>query len=952
MALSVETSVTSYDVPSIPLQDQPPYSLMILIKLIELDNGENENEQYTLSLHCGVEKDGAVGTLAMLNTIKPGIVVSLQEDAEKFTRFLADNSVEVLIQLNDTNTYKGTLKLKDTKVMTFDPTAESGTPMVEQFPLQDESSKKVGKISMILQVVRSVSPIDPTSTFDIMYRINDNKLKSAEMQQAEVRQLLVCPNCSLPRMSGDACCAYEIVDGILNRKVVSSTEQMIERIKEKINQVKLDDAIGQRDSVSDTGAEKFCAECGGLTITGTTCTSAANSRPSKARSSHKLPEIRCEGLVCERTSEGRQSIKKTTQATIRCCDRCKACLDWLPEACCCPKCGYKPQKRDSRSKFSLPPYFNGARGMDQTPGNEHTSSLRGSDTMVASSESCRLCNICKTRCVDCANQQSLQGDRSTSTFSTFPRPSRVVTQEPRISTVGRPVTRRPWLTERSAEAEKADAIELGAEKGKRAVELQQAYGAKGKKIPKNAPQSSGKRRPSAKEIRKHYNSNLRKIKNQNRNLYSYRLGKRYPGIVVGHRTCMKQDPLVPAHMGWQWDLCPPGIKKRRPGWRPGAVRKPIMQLMQHFLKCYPLDNLPVSKKKSVGFDMDDNPAEGDREQKPTVHITRKHGQYSITMNPLKDSETLKTTDDPYLPCKPIKFKLAKDPQRTKLYLLRDTLKQKGLPLCGCKDLTDCQHCTEREKRLLAEQIRRSVKAFGLPTQTSIGDIPSGSESELDVQFTPPSAVIRPDMKRPDVVVAETQYNVEDFKLKPANDEKDGKSKGTRGHGKGDGITKATIASAAKAAAAGSKNSACVNPKAGADKKAAGGPDAGNTKVRISVTKGKGPAGGSKNPPGKGTKNASRPSQGQQGRPGQGAGSAAVGEGAGNRTNQRPTDGKRTGNSDSTKVNVQQRSALSRGKQIGMDSTLVCDRIPGVPQSLTVGYCPTVAYCCYPTQCIP
>ncbi|XP_003436105.2 uncharacterized protein LOC11175695 [Anopheles gambiae] len=961
MELSVEPSVASYDAgPGLPFADQPPYSLMVLIKLLELNSGSDEPEeqqqQYTLSLQCGKEKDDAVGTLTMLNTIKPGIVVSLQEDAEKFARFLTDSTVEVAIKPNDSpHSYRGVLQLKDTKVMAFDPTADSGTPVAEQFPLHDaSSSKQVGMVSMVLQVVRSVAPVDPLASFDVLYRINDSKLKSADRQEAEVRQLLACPKCSLPRANGDSCCGYEIVDGILSKKMVSSTEQMIERIKEKINQVKLDDAIGQRDSVSDTdGCGKFCAQCGGLTITGATCASSvANVRPGRARSSHTVAENRAdEGLACGKDLSGRKSIKKTTKSSIRCCERCKACLDWLPEACCCPKCGYKPKKQASRSRFSLPAYFNAPSvAIDQHRPDEQDSSLRGSDTMVASSDSCRLCNICKTRCIDCANQISQQGDRtSTSSFSTGPRQSKHITQVHRRSTVAnvaaaRPMTRRPWRTEREAKAS-GSAVGLDNGQGKRKEQMQQVYGSKGQQDLKSghntAVNANVKQRPTAKQIRKQYNATVRKIKHQNRNLYSYRFGKRHPGIVVGHRTCMKRDPLVPAHMGWQWDVCPPGIGKRRPGWRPGAVRRPIMQLMQHFLKCYPLDNVPVTKRKSVGFQGAEREEDGDKKQRPTLHITRKHGEYAITMHPLKDSATLQTTDDPYLPCKPIKFKLAKDPQRTKLYLLRDALKRKGLPLCGCKELTDCGHCTEREKRLLAEEIRRSSKVLGLSAKTSIADIPSGSESELDVEFTPPSAIIRPDMKRPDVVVAETQYNVQDFQLKPVGDEKDGKGKAAaaagRGHGKGDG--------------AGSKS---TNQKgaAGSKKGAAGGPDAGGTKVRISVTKakgaaGKGPGGGAakgNEPGGRGNKNASRPSQ-------QGAG--AVGEGAGSRPNQRAANGKGPGDGHGTKVNVQQRSALSRGKQIGMDSSLVCDRIPqAVPQSLMVGCCPTVAYCCYPTQCLP
>uniref|UniRef100_A0A182YKH7 DUF4776 domain-containing protein n=1 Tax=Anopheles stephensi TaxID=30069 RepID=A0A182YKH7_ANOST len=957
MVISVEPSEMFWDTPSGPYQDESvvspeSYSLMFFIKLLELSN-RNEDEEYTVSLHCVGGGDSVTGTLAILNEKKPGDVVSLQADKEKFVRFLKENSINVRIKPNDSTVYKGVLKLSGSKVMNFEPDVESSTPVEEQFPVHDDADQVVGMITMILQVVHNASAVDPLSNADVIYRINDNKLKTSDKQDADLRQLLVCTECSMPRTSNNGSgCEYEIVDGILHRKGISSTERIIEQIKDKINRAKLDETFGQRESISNTGNEashKFCAECGGMSISGETC--KAGVRPSRTRSSHKMAQTRYSGYATgEEAAAPPVHMKNASKIAIRCCERCKACLDWLPSECCCPKCGYKPSKEKISLKPGLPPYFKNSPEQGPLPNGKEVS-LHDSDTIVASSPSCQLCHICQTRCIDCANQISQQGNSKTSSsFICAPvQPKPVI--DP-TQTSARPITRRPWRTGRPSHGPKTAPVKLqGSAKGKRTEEMKQVYGGKGGKECKNQPTTTtGKSRISAGQIRKSYNANLRQIKRQNRKLYSYRFGKRHPGIVVGHRTCMRQDPLVPPHMGWQWDICPPGIDKRRPGWRPGAVRQPIKQLMQHFLKCYPLDNLPVSKKKSVGFHTED-PAQGDHKQKPTLHITKQNGVYSITMNPLKDSDTLKTTDDPYLPCKPIKFKLVKDPHRTKLYQLRDTLKRKGLPLCGCKELTDCEHCTDREKRIITEEIRRSAKVLGLPAKTNISDVPSGSESELDVEFTPPSAIIRPDAHKPDVAVAETQYNIQDFQLKPVADGKDIKSKAsTRGgvsnQGKGD-------------AAPGSK---AVTQKGGTGKKAGGGaagaPDASNTKVRISVAKAKGSGGVAKGnePAGKGSKNTdgadlSRTTQGQQGRPRQG-GAGAVGEGTGGGSNQRSTNGKNTGSSNSTKVHVQQRSTLSKAKPNGIDSALVCQRNPVGPQSLMVGCCPTVTYCCYPTQCLP
>uniref|UniRef100_A0A182VX62 DUF4776 domain-containing protein n=1 Tax=Anopheles minimus TaxID=112268 RepID=A0A182VX62_9DIPT len=833
MVFSVEPSETSWESPGNPFPDQPAraesYSLIFFIKLLELNN-RNEDEQYSLSVRCVDGGDSVTGTLTELNAKKPGDVVSLQADKETFIRFLKENSINVRIKLNDSTVYKGALKINASRVMEFDSTAQNELPVEERFPVLDENNEVVGMIAMVLNAVHN----PPVANPDIIYRINDHKLKSADKQEAELRQLLVCPECSLPRSSNKSGCEYAIIDGILHRKGVSSTEKIIEQIKEKINRVKLDEAIGEPDSISNNGGEvncKFCAECGGMTVTGETCKSAAG----RSRSLRKIPETRHTAAT--------NPTKRRSKLWNRCCERCKACLDWIPTECCCPKCGYKTQKEASLAKCVLPPYFNDLSELEPSP-NEKTPSVHGSNTIIASSQSCQLCHICQIRCVDCANQLSQKRtSKTSSSFSCHPS----VHDPPNVHSLPgtRPVTRRPWRTGRPSYGPKTTPRNLGTAKGKRTEEMQQVYGGEKNTNSKNQTLATadGKGRPSTGQIRKNYNAHIRKIKRQNRKIYSYRFGKRHPGIVVGHRTCMRQDPLVPPHMGWQWDICPPGIDKRRPGWRPGAVRQPIKQIMQHFLKCYPLDNIPVSKRKSVGFHTDDS-AQGDHKQKPTLHITKQHGVYSIKMNPLKDSDTLKTTDDPYLPCKPIKFKLVKDPQRTKLYQLRDVLKRKSLPLCGCKDLANCDHCTEREKRLLTEEIRRSAKVLGLSAKTSIGDVPSDSESELDVEFTPPSAIIRSDVQKPDVVVAETQYNVQDFQLKPVSDGKEVKPKATvknkassgrvSNHGRGDATSKT-------ATAAGSKN---VNKKGDPGKKpGASGPDASNPKVRISVAKAKAPGGG-------------------------------------------------------------------------------------------------------------
>lgn len=138
--------------------------------------------------------------------------------------------------------------------------------------------------------------------------------------------------------------------------------------------------------------------------------------------------------------------------------------------------------------------------------------------------------------------------------------------------------------------------------------------------------------------------------------------------------------------------------------------------------------------------------------KPTLQIKKKDGVYHITMNPLKDPNTLEENENPYMDCTPLQFKIIKN---------KDKKKETDGNECCCDGDED--------------EVKSSVST-------------SSSDSELDIEFTPPAGIIRPERlrRKKNVVHIDTQYNPDDCKpeqIKIAKKEPKGKKdKGKKGKG--------------------------------------------------------------------------------------------------------------------------------------------------------------------------
>lgn len=245
--------------------------------------------------------------------------------------------------------------------------------------------------------------------------------------------------------------------------------------------------------------------------------------------------------------------------------------------------------------------------------------------------------------------------------------------------------------------------------------------------------------------------------------YSYNFGQNYPL----HRSCCNIErgagddcsSMVPKHMGWRWDE--PIFGKK---WYPGHINRTVRCLMKHVLNPFPVDTLPLTRRDRFGRVIralsDCNPTVA---QKPTLQIKKKDDEYCITMNPLKDKTKLETDYNPYLDCSPLTIKIKKRPEEAKRHRAKKLLRERGFyKKCSCLNLRCCRCMTPAAKKLLSYEIKNVTAQMKLKNQLQFEDLCGSSDSELDMQFTTPSAVVHDRKLKPNVTHCGTQYTAKDI----------------------------------------------------------------------------------------------------------------------------------------------------------------------------------------------
>ncbi|KAH8294139.1 hypothetical protein KR054_008751 [Drosophila jambulina] len=483
------------------------------------------------------------------------------------------------------------------------------------------------------------------------------------------------------------------------------------------------------------------------------------------------------------------------------CQLCKSDISWLPKISACPYCGYKtfediPPSEGSYDLTATAQQLlrdclrkevcerdSSTNGVDRNEGMGMGDGNSPQDDpnvpkrcLCVSGQPCTRCRIRKL----CENFVKDSEVKQTQAPSQVPKVSKAKSQpvqgkEPNMS------QRRSELVSIFTEMRDMYARGKGADEADaKAEQLRKECDAVCRSTKTSKARRKEKRalEKALKEIDKAYPSPPKKrvkkrVQRPKSKCYTFiKLPKRPTDPRIGHTACLSDGACsgyckVPCHMGWMWTK---SEMARYKSWRPGAIAKPIREMMAYFLRDYPADNICLSRyhylrRKCRKEKTEEEPLV----QHPTLQISRKGDEYIITLRPLKDPKSLALSPNPYADMKPVVFRITKDPMAVALRELREYLRDKGFAPCTCgRTLAHCFCRSHIDKERIQYEVDQRClrRGWNINSETfmySPDDDDDDSDREYEFGVTPPAGVIKPERQpRPDRTNAETQYMETDW----------------------------------------------------------------------------------------------------------------------------------------------------------------------------------------------
>ncbi|KAH8383534.1 hypothetical protein KR009_009224, partial [Drosophila setifemur] len=214
-----------------------------------------------------------------------------------------------------------------------------------------------------------------------------------------------------------------------------------------------------------------------------------------------------------------------------------------------------------------------------------------------------------------------------------------------------------------------------------------------------------------------------------------------------HKRCLQESGYVSRNHGWAWSK---SFEAKKLGWRPGAIRKPIKNLMKFFLERTPQDNA-FNKAKEV------EALQREKElSAPVLNVCKKNGAIYITLRPLSTLGVRQA---------PITFRIVKSDLAVALREIKRKLKDKGYRKCTChRSLMLCTCRDGLEKAHLQRALNKECRRHCIPPAGEHLVLTDTSESDMEFDFdvTPPAGTKQPyQPPKPQTVNHGTQFSKKD-----------------------------------------------------------------------------------------------------------------------------------------------------------------------------------------------